>query len=83
LRYHRNARDGSIAEKIKMAKKAGGNDDLEMVVKLLQNLLAIELWRSGLSQAEIGKRMGIAKGSVNKMLKGVKKEVAVRDNSKE
>jgi predicted transcriptional regulator len=51
------------------------NDDLKTVTQLLQNLLAIELWRGGLSQAEIGKRLGMATGSVNKMLKGVSRDV--------
>jgi transcriptional regulator with XRE-family HTH domain len=51
------------------------NDDLKTVTQLLQNLLAIEFWRGGLSQAEIGKRLGMATGSVNKMLKGVSKEI--------
>lgn len=50
-----------------------GNDDMPTMVQLLRNLLAIELWRSGLSQAEIGKRLGIATKSVNSMLKGVRR----------
>ena len=56
-----------------MPKKNESNDD--KVVSLLQNLLAIELWRGGLSQADIGVRLGVSKGTANKMLKGVKKEV--------
>lgn len=60
-----------------MAKTIGSSDDLSEIAQLLRNLLAIELWRGGLSQAEIGKRLGVATGSVNKMLKGVSKEVTV------
>lgn len=58
-----------------MAKKKQSVDDMKTISKLLQNLLAIELWRGGLSQAEVGKRIGVATGSVNRMLKGVSREV--------
>jgi len=58
-----------------VAKKQESVDELKTIVQLLQNLLAIELWRGGLSQAKIGKRIGVATGTVNKMLKGVSKEV--------
>ena len=58
-----------------MAKKKQSVDDVKAISKLLQNLLAIELWRGGLSQAEVGKRVGVATGSVNRMLKGVSREV--------
>ena len=60
----------------KKAKKEKSGDDLKTITQLLQNLLAIELWRGGLSQAEIRKRLGVAIGSVNKMLKGVSREVS-------
>lgn len=65
-----------------MAKKQESIDDFKTIAQLLQNLLAIELWRGGLSQAEIGKRFGIATSSVNKMLKGVKKEVSTVTSEK-
>ena len=58
-----------------MAKKQESVEEQKIIIKLLQNLLAIELWRGGLSQAEIGKRIGVATGTVNKMLKGLSKEV--------
>jgi len=64
-----------------MSGKPKANDD--KITQLLQNLLAIELWRGGISQAEIGKRLGIATGTVNKMLKGVNKEVTMVVNQKE
>ena len=56
-----------------MPKKNESNDD--KTVSLLQNLLAIELWRGGLSQADIGVRLGVSTGTANKMLKGVKREI--------
>lgn len=58
-----------------MANLTKGND-LSDVTQLLRYLLAIELWRGGLSQAEIGKRLGVATGSVNKILKGVSRVIS-------
>ena len=58
-----------------MAKKQKSVDDLTTIAQLLQNLLAIELWRGGLIQEEITKRLGLATGTVNKMLKGISREV--------
>lgn len=46
---------------------------MDEVVHLLRFAVAIELWKSGISQAEIGKRLGIAAGSVNKLVKGIKR----------
>ena len=66
-----------------MAKKKKSVNDLETISNLLKNLLAIELYRSGLSQPEIGKRLGIATGSVNSMLKGVCHEVTVIVSTKD
>ena len=56
-----------------MPKKNESNDD--KIVSLLQNLLAIELWRGGLTQADIRIRLGISTNTANKMLKGVKREI--------
>ncbi|MEO1019277.1 MAG: hypothetical protein AAFY56_16535 [Pseudomonadota bacterium] len=56
-----------------VARKKLSTEDV--MIGLLQNLLAIELWRGGLSQAEIGKRLGVATGTVNGMLKGVARHV--------
>jgi predicted transcriptional regulator len=56
-----------------MAKSAPADE----TVLLLKQLLAIELWRSGLSQTEIRKRLGLGMNAVNDMLKGVSKEVTV------
>jgi len=64
-----------LIKDLKMAKQNKSDDDLKMIAQLLQNLLAIELWRGGLSQSEIRERLGVGIGTVNKMLKGVSKEV--------
>jgi len=66
-----------------MARDKESIDGLETIALLLQNLLAIELWRGGLAQVEIGKRLGMRTASVNKMLKGVNREILTRTNSKE
>lgn len=47
---------------------------LDAVIELLQNLLALELSKSGVTQDVIGKRLHVAKSTVVEMLKGVKKE---------
>jgi len=66
-----------------MAKRQELINDSKIIAQLLQNLLAIELWRGGLSYAEIRKRLGVAKGTINKMLKGVNKEVQTINTNKE
>jgi Mn-dependent DtxR family transcriptional regulator len=58
-------------------------EECKTEVGLLQNLLAIELWRGGLSQGEIARRLGVATGTVNEMLKGVNREILTKYNSKE
>lgn len=50
-------------------------------VQLLKQLLAIELWRAGLPQSEIRTRLGLGMNAVNRMLKGVSREIVVRDRS--
>lgn len=45
---------------------------------LLKHLLAIELWRGGLSQSEIKARLGLGSDVLSRMLKGVSREIAVR-----
>jgi len=39
---------------------------------LLKHLIAIELAKCGIGQVEIGKKLGVATGTVNKWVKGVK-----------
>lgn len=45
---------------------------------LLKQLLAIELWRGGVSQSEIRKRLGVGMNVVNEWLKGVSREIRVK-----
>jgi len=52
------------------------NQSEELV--LLRQLIAIELWRAGLPQTEIRKRLGIGMNALSEMLKGVSREVVVR-----
>ncbi len=47
---------------------------LDALIELMQQLLALELSRSGVSQVEIGKRVHVATATVGEMLKGVKKK---------
>jgi DNA-binding CsgD family transcriptional regulator len=56
-----------------MAKK----DPNEEIIGLLQHLLAIELWRAGLSQGEIRARLGVNINTISAMLKGVSREIQV------
>ena len=56
-----------------MAKKAPTDE----TVSLLQQLVAIELYRAGLSQAEIRERLGINMNALSEMLKGVSREITV------
>jgi transposase len=53
------------------------NPQDDETVMLLKQLLAIELWRGGLSQSEIRTRLGIGMKTVNDMLKGVSRDVTV------
>lgn len=58
-----------------------GDQRQEETIFLLKHLLAIELWRGGLTQAEIKTRLGLGSETVNRMLKGVSREVATRGKS--
>lgn len=66
-----------------MAKKQESVNDLKTIAQLLQNILAIELWRGGLTQAEIKERLGVGTSTVNRILKGVSKEVPTTTSGKE
>ncbi len=59
-----------------MAKRSEPRSD--ETVMLLKHLLAIELWRAGLSQSEIRTRLGLGMNVLNQMLKGVSREIVVR-----
>lgn len=47
---------------------------LDNIIELLQNLLALELYKNGLNMGMIAKRLHIAKARVVEMLKGIDKE---------
>jgi predicted transcriptional regulator len=51
-------------------------EKLDEVIALLQRLVALELWRRGVSQEAIGKNLHVAKATVNEMLAGIKKDAA-------
>lgn len=51
------------------------DEESDEVRELLRHLLAIELWRGGLSQNQIQKRLGISINTVNEMLKGVSRTI--------
>jgi transposase-like protein len=53
----------------------------EDAAMLLKHLLAIELWRGGLSQAQIRTRLGLNMNLVNRMLKGVRRHVETRSGT--
>jgi Trp operon repressor len=58
-----------------------GEATTEEVVSLLKHLLAIELWRAGLSQAEIKSRLGLGSDTLTRMLKGVSRDVRITSSS--
>ncbi|TAK87229.1 MAG: hypothetical protein EPO20_05345 [Betaproteobacteria bacterium] len=59
-----------------MAKATGKSITAEaQTLDLLRHLLVIELWRGGLSQDQIRKRLGISMNTVNAMLKGVSRTI--------
>jgi Mn-dependent DtxR family transcriptional regulator len=47
---------------------------LDIMIGLLQHLLALELSKTAVSRDEIGRHLHVRKATVSKMLKGVKKE---------
>lgn len=62
---------------MKKAKRTSSHTDserLDEVIRLLQLSAAIELYRAGVTQKQIGKNLGIATASVNSMLKGIQKD---------
>ena len=65
-----------------MARNKKIIEPMDEVIDLLKKLLILEFFKMNVPQAEIGKRLGIAAGSVNKMLKVVNKEVLTNASSK-
>lgn len=61
-----------MAKGKRRAKPASPQDES---VSLLKHLVAIELWRGGLSQAQIRERLGVDINTVSGMLKGVSREL--------
>lgn len=49
-------------------------DELKMIKRTLQHLLAIELYKSDVKHAAIGKHLSVSTVVVGAMLKGVNKE---------
>lgn len=49
-------------------------DKVVNVEKILQHILAVELYKLDVTQEQIAKHLKMSKGSVNNLLKGVKKE---------
>jgi hypothetical protein len=47
---------------------------LDLIIELLKQSLAVELYKCGASKEVIGKHLHVAKASVVKMLKGVSRE---------
>lgn len=52
----------------------GVEQKLDEVIELLKSLIAIELARGGIPQAQIAKRLKLATATVNKMVQGLKKQ---------
>ena len=49
---------------------------LDIVINLLRTLLALELSKGGMTHEQIRKHLGVAKQTVNEMLRGVRKEAS-------
>lgn len=64
-----------MKKKIRAKRTASRSDSekLEEIIRLQQFSIAIELYRAGVTQKQIGKSLGIATVSVNQMLKGFDK----------
>ena len=60
-----------IEDDASLAKIAKSIEELK---KLLQHLIAIQLYTGGATQDEIAKNLKITKPTINRMVKGVKKE---------
>ena len=50
------------------------NEKLDKVIALLQHLLALELFKGGVTKADIGRHLKIAKSSVVTKLRGYERE---------
>jgi len=61
-----------MEDKNKELKKI--QQSLDSILKLLQHSIAIQLYYAGAPQGEIAKNLKLRLSTVNKMLKGIKKE---------
>lgn len=68
-----NALKRREVDNLKNRTQQSEGKDLNAVVVLLSQLVAIELWNAGVSQKEIAKRLGVAKATANKYLRGLKR----------
>jgi DNA-binding transcriptional regulator LsrR (DeoR family) len=59
------------------------NPDDSKVEYLLQYLLAVELYRAGLTKGEIRKRLALSNNVVSAMLKGLSQSVVTRVDADE
>ncbi|MBI5306097.1 hypothetical protein HZB04_00675 [Candidatus Wolfebacteria bacterium] len=60
-----------------MAKSKHKDDitpKLDVIIELLQHILAVQLYKNGVPQEIIGGKLGVAKATVVKMVRGVRKE---------
>ncbi len=54
----------------------------DQTLTLLRYVVAIDLWRGGLSQVQIRSRLGLSTTTVNQMLKGVSREIQIASPGK-
>jgi predicted transcriptional regulator len=47
---------------------------LDVLIEIMQQMLAIELSKQGMTHEEIRQRLHVGKATVNEMLKGIKKD---------
>ncbi len=50
------------------------NKTMNDIKRLLQQMIAIQLYCAGAKQKDIAKNLGLAVGTINGMVKGIKKE---------
>lgn len=57
-----------------MANQKIPKENSDRTIYILEYLLVLELYRLGLGQGDIGKRLGVATSKINTMLKGIRKD---------
>jgi hypothetical protein len=71
MRHTTNRNEMDVTKK---RDEDGTVQKLDLIVELLRQSLAVQLYKSGASKEAIGKHLHVAKASVVKMLKGVSRE---------